>query len=133
MACSEILNLIALIVIPIIAVVLGYKLQDRAEKRKDKMQVFKAVMTFRYGWSKESVEALNSIPIVFSGKCKDSKYVIVGKSIMSTYAYKSLMICRLSKETKHFINYWKIWQTPLAIRVLLLGKRYKIRMFRKEW
>ena len=73
MACSEILNLIALIVIPIIAVVLGYKLQDRAEKRKDKMQVFKAVMTFRYGWSKESVEALNSIPIVFSGKCKDSK------------------------------------------------------------
>lgn len=67
MTCSEILNLIALIVIPIIAVVLGYKLQDRAEKRKDKMQVFKAVMTFRYGWSKESVEALNSIPIVFSG------------------------------------------------------------------
>lgn len=73
MTCSEILNLVSLIVIPIIAVVLGYKLQDRAEKRKDKMQVFKAVMTFRYGWSKESVEALNSIPIVFSGKCKDSK------------------------------------------------------------
>lgn len=72
MTYSEILNLIALIVIPIIAVVLGYKLQDRAEKRKDKMQVFKAVMTFRYGWSKESVEALNSIPIVFSGKGKDS-------------------------------------------------------------
>lgn len=73
MTCSEILNLVSLIVIPIIAVVLGYKLQDRAEKRKDKMQVFKAVMTFRYGWSKESVEALNSIPIIFSGKCKDSK------------------------------------------------------------
>ena len=73
MTCSEILNLVSLIVIPIIAVVLGYKLQDRAEKRKDKMQVFKAVMTFRYGWTKESVEALNSIPIVFSGKCKDSK------------------------------------------------------------
>ena len=73
MTCSEVLNLIALIVIPIMAVVIGYMLQDRAEKRKDKMQVFKAVMTFRYGWSKESVEALNSIPIVFSGKGKDSK------------------------------------------------------------
>ena len=73
MTWSEVLNLIALILIPILAVVLGYKLQDRAEKRKDKMQVFKAVMTFRYGWSKESVEALNSIPIVFSGKCKDTK------------------------------------------------------------
>lgn len=73
MTYSEILNLIALVVIPITAVVVGYMLQDRAEKRKDKMQVFKAVMTFRYGWSKESVEALNSIPIVFSGKCKDAK------------------------------------------------------------
>lgn len=73
MTCSEVLNLIALIVIPIMAVLIGYMLQDRAEKRKDKMQVFKAVMTFRYGWSKESVEALNSIPIVFSGKGKDSK------------------------------------------------------------
>ncbi len=73
MTCSEILNLVALAVIPITAVVVGYMLQDRAEKRKDKMQVFKAVMTFRYGWSKESVEALNSIPIVFSGKGKDSK------------------------------------------------------------
>lgn len=73
MTCSEILNLVALVVIPITAVVVGYMLQDRAEKRKDKMQVFKAVMTFRYGWSKESVEALNSIPIVFSGKCKDAK------------------------------------------------------------
>lgn len=73
MTCSEILNLIALVVIPILAVVIGYMLQDRAEKRKDKMQVFKAVMTFRYGQSKESVEALNSIPIVFSRKCKDAK------------------------------------------------------------
>ena len=73
MTISEIMNLIALIVIPIMAVVTGYKLQDCNEKRKDKMQVFKAVMTFRYGWSKESVEALNSIPIVYSGKRKDKK------------------------------------------------------------
>ena len=73
MTSSEILNLIALIIIPILAVVIGYKFQDRAEKRKDKMQVFKAIMTFRYGWSKESVEALNSIPIVYSGRYKDKR------------------------------------------------------------
>ena len=66
MTCSEVVNLITLIVIPIMAVVLDNKLQDSAEKRKDRMQVFKAVITFRYGWSKESVKALNSIPIVFS-------------------------------------------------------------------
>ena len=59
-------NIIAVIVAPIAAVVIGQKLQDRAEKRKDKMAVFKAVMTYRYGWSQEAVLALNSIPIVFA-------------------------------------------------------------------
>ena len=39
-------NIIAVIVAPIAAVVIGQKLQDRAEKRKDKMAVFKAVMTY---------------------------------------------------------------------------------------
>jgi hypothetical protein len=60
------INIIAVIVAPIAAVVIGQKLQDRAEKRKDKMAVFKAVMTYRYGWSQEAVIALNSIPIVFA-------------------------------------------------------------------
>ena len=65
------INIVAVIVAPIIAVWIGQKLQDRAEKRKDKMSVFKAIMTDRYGWSRETVLALNSIPIVFA---KD-KYV----------------------------------------------------------
>ena len=43
------INLIAVIVAPIAAVIIGQKLQDRAEKRKDKMAVFKALMTYRYG------------------------------------------------------------------------------------
>ena len=59
-------NIIAVIVAPIVAVVIGQKLQDRAETRKDKMAIFKAVMTYRYGWSQEAVIALNSIPIVFA-------------------------------------------------------------------
>ena len=61
------INIAAVIIAPIIAVWVGQKLQNRAEKRKDKMAVFKAVMTYRYGWSQEAVVALNSIPIVFAG------------------------------------------------------------------
>ena len=60
------INIIAVLIAPVIAVWVGQKLQDRAEKRKDKMAVFKAIMTDRYGWSRETVLALNSIPIVFS-------------------------------------------------------------------
>ena len=60
------INIIAVIIAPVVAVWIGQKLQDRAEKRKDKMAVFKAIMTDRYGWSRETVLALNSIPIVFA-------------------------------------------------------------------
>lgn len=67
MECKDILNLIAIIVIPIAAVLIGQWLQNRSEKRKDKMQIFKALMTARiYGWTVESVHALNVIDIVFA-------------------------------------------------------------------
>lgn len=67
MSCDTILNLIALTVIPIVAVVIGHHLQDRSKKRDDKMEIFKILMTSRiYGWTNESVRALNIIDIVFS-------------------------------------------------------------------
>lgn len=67
MECKDILNLIAIIVIPITAVLIGQWLQNRSEKRKDKMQIFKVLMTARiYGWTVESVQALNVIDIVFA-------------------------------------------------------------------
>ena len=67
MSTGEILNLIALIVIPITAVLIGQHLQGQAEKRKDKMQIFKTLMTSRiYGWTVDSVHALNIIDIVFA-------------------------------------------------------------------
>ena len=67
METKDILNLIALVVIPIVAVLIGRWLQDRSEKRKDKMQIFKTLMTSRiYGWTPESVNALNIIDIVFA-------------------------------------------------------------------
>ena len=71
MTCFQIvvtvINIVAVIVAPIIAVFIAQKLQDRAEKRKDKMHIFKTLMTARiYGWTVESVHALNIIDIVFS-------------------------------------------------------------------
>ena len=62
-----IINLVALIAVPIIAVWVGQILQNRAAKRKDKMAIFQCLMTHRAtGWVKpETVNALNSIDIVF--------------------------------------------------------------------
>lgn len=66
MELKDILNLAALVLIPIAAVVIGQRLQIHSEKRKDKMQIFKTLMTSRiYGWTPDSVHALNIIDIVF--------------------------------------------------------------------
>lgn len=70
MTCFEtivaIVNIIAVIAAPIIAVKVGQYLQDRAQLRKDKMDIFKTLMVNRYGWSIETVQAMNIIEIVFS-------------------------------------------------------------------
>ena len=69
-----IINIIAVIVAPIISVSIAQKLQEKAEKRKDKLQVFKILMTSRiYGWTTDSVYALNTIDIIFA----DDEDVIV--------------------------------------------------------
>lgn len=63
----EIINIIALIIIPVLAVVIGQKLQVRSQKRNDKMQIFKILMTSRiFGWTNESVQAMNLIDVVFA-------------------------------------------------------------------
>ena len=63
-----IVNVIAIITIPLVAVYIGQFLQNKAEKRKDKMQIFQCLMTKRItGWAGlDAVNALNSIDIVFS-------------------------------------------------------------------
>jgi len=63
---NDILTLLALIIIPIFAVVVAQWLQNRSEKRKDKMQIFRTLMTSRIGWSMEKSYALNTIDIVFA-------------------------------------------------------------------
>lgn len=61
-----VINIIAIILIPIVAVIVGQKLQDRTDRRKDKLSVFKVLMANRFGWSSESVYAMNIIDIVFA-------------------------------------------------------------------
>lgn len=63
-----VLNLIALLLIPVVAVIVGQCLQEGAQKRKDKMQIFQCLMTRRItGWAAlEAVNAINSIDIVFT-------------------------------------------------------------------
>ena len=63
----EIINIIALIIIPVIAVVIGQKLQVCSQKRNDKMKIFNILMTSRiFGWTNESVQAMNLIDVVFA-------------------------------------------------------------------
>lgn len=62
---TAILNLLALILIPIIAVIIGQHLQNVSAKRKDKMDVFKTMMMNRIGWSVEGTRAMNIIDIFF--------------------------------------------------------------------
>lgn len=63
----NVVNLIAIIVIPFLAVIIGQKLQEKVQKRNDKIQIFKILMTSRiYGWTPKSVEALNLLEIVFA-------------------------------------------------------------------
>ena len=70
---SDYINIAAIILAPIVSVIVGQKLQDRARKRDDKMQVFKILMSSRiYGWTNASVEALNLIEVIFA---KDKKVI----------------------------------------------------------
>ena len=71
MSTSEIImaiiNVAAIIIVPIAAVFVGQKLQDRNQKRKDKMAIFQCLMTHRAtGWAhQDTVNALNTIDIIF--------------------------------------------------------------------
>lgn len=83
MTINDYLTLAALIIIPIVAVVIAQWFQNRSEKRKDKMQIFKTLMTSRiYGWTPDSVNALNIIDIVYSD---DNKVRAAWKDLNDKY------------------------------------------------
>lgn len=67
MNISDYIDTAAIILAPIISVIIGQKLQDRAKKRQDKMEIFKALMSSRVcGWTNESVYSLNIMDVVFA-------------------------------------------------------------------
>lgn len=84
METKDVLNVLAIIIIPIAAVIIGQHLQDRAEIRKDKMHIFKVLMTSRiYGWTVDSVHALNLIDVVFA---KDEAVRAAWKELYEAYS-----------------------------------------------
>ena len=84
METKDVLNLLAIIIIPIAAVIIGQHLQDRAEIRKDKMHIFKVLMTSRiYSWTVDSVHALNLIDVVFA---KDEAVRAAWKELYEAYS-----------------------------------------------
>lgn len=67
MDITDYISIAAIIFAPVISVIIGQKLQDRAKRRQDKMEIFKALMSSRvYGWTNASVYALNIIDVVFA-------------------------------------------------------------------
>lgn len=101
MTCSDIINLIALIVIPILAVVIAHVMQIRSDKRKDKMQIFKILMTARiYGSTTDSVHALNLIDVVFA---KDKSVRVAWKNLFD--AYNSAEQSELIKKKRQDLMY----------------------------
>ena len=63
----DVLNLLALVVVPIAAVLIGQWLQRSAKKREDKMRVFEAMMSSRlFGMNAESVQAANMIHVTYA-------------------------------------------------------------------
>ena len=80
-----IINVAALIIVPIAAVFIGQKLQDRNQKRKDKMEIFRVLMMNRgIGWTADTVRALNIIDVVFSDN-----------------VFRHQMLCSASKSKRH--------------------------------
>lgn len=83
MEWKDILNIIAIVIAPIAASVIAVWFQNRSEKRKDKMYIFKVLMTSRiYGWTPEKVNVLNIIDIVFSD---DKKVRAAWKDLSDKY------------------------------------------------
>lgn len=62
MGLSEGLNLLALVIVPLVAVVVGQYLQTRSKKKDEQYKIFKELLRSRvFGINAESVEAYNMI------------------------------------------------------------------------
>lgn len=62
-----IINILAVLIGPLVAVIITQRLQQKKDKRQDKIEVFRHLMTYRHlgYYDSNSVNIINSIPIVF--------------------------------------------------------------------
>ena len=119
------INIAAIILAPVVSVIIGQKLQDRAKRRQDKMDIFKTLMTNRvYIWTTACVHALNIIDIVFA----DDKKV---RSQWKAY-YDKLCVSNPSEKLKpRSANFWKLSQNRLVTRIKSHGKLSRIPIFQR--
>ena len=129
----EWINLVAIIVIPILAVIIGKYLQDRSEKRKDKMRVFTHLMSYRsFGYIDQySVNIFNSVPIIFyDDKEVIEKYNSYLKSLnikpddaqikqKEIEDNKTKMLEAMAKALKYKNINWELIQNPYIPKGLL--------------
>lgn len=129
----EWINLVAIIVIPILAVIIGQYLQDRSEKRKDKMRVFTHLMSYRsFGYIDQySVNIFNSVPIIFyDDKEVIEKYNSYLKSLnikpddaqikqKEIEDNKTKMLEAMAKALKYKNINWELIQNPYIPKGLL--------------
>ena len=129
----EWINLVAIIVIPILAVIIGQYLQDRSEKRKDKMRVFTHLMSYRsFGYIDQySVNIFNSVPIIFyDDKEVIEKYNSYLKSLnikpddaqikqKEIEDNKTKMLEAMAKALKYKNINWELIQNPYLPKGLL--------------
>lgn len=125
MTTMEILNLIAIIVIPILAVLIGQFLQNRVSIRKEKVEIFKKLMTYRnIGYTDmAAVEALNQIPILFVNNKNVMKEYNNFIELMNSKKKDEETVNKIGKSKKKLLesmakslNYkrinWEIIETP---------------------
>ena len=129
----EWINLAALVIIPILAVIIAQYLQDRSEKRKDKMRVFSHLMSYRsFGYVDQySVNVFNSVPIVFyDDKDVIEKYNAYLKSLnikpedvqvkqKEIEDNKTKMLEAMAKALKYKNINWELIQNPYVPNGLL--------------
>ena len=129
----EWINLAALVIIPILAVIIAQYLQDRSEKRKDKMRVFSHLMSYRsFGYVDQySVNVFNSVPIVFyDDKEVIKKYNAYLKSLnikpedvqvktKEIEDNKTKMLEAMAKSLKYKNVNWELIQNPYVPNGLL--------------
>ncbi len=97
------INIIAVLLSPIIAVVISLHLTKREEKRKEKMEVFKQLMVSRaISGNYDYVRTLNSLDVVFADSPKVRQ---AWKELYNEYANSnSNNIAIISKRTKLIVS-----------------------------